>query len=313
MNMRQDCLRQLRANEALKSDQSQVRWVKALERDLFVALSGWFSAGLAKIQRVTWEETSGELLENLQKFEAVHKITSVEDLKHRLKDSNRRVFAFCHPITGANEPLVILYVALTHEISSSVDMLIRDRVTSISQDASPPTTAIFYSISSRGNSIGLSQIDLGNHMIRNAVGALKKEHPQICTFSTLSPMPGFRRWLKTKQKACPVLNELELTPDSELVGKVKQHDAQLREYAVEYLYRAKRRGQALDGVANFHLRNGAAIYRVNSLANTTAAGLADSYGYMVNYKYELEHIEERQNDYHFHQKINLLEPFSTCI
>ena len=64
---------------------------------------------------------------------------------------------------GENEPLVILYVALTREIADSVDHLIRDEH---EPPIERPTTAIFYSISSRGNSIGLSQVDLGNHMIR---------------------------------------------------------------------------------------------------------------------------------------------------
>ena len=101
--------------------------MKSLERDLFNALSFWFSAGLAKIHRVTWQESSGELLENLRNFEAVHKIDSDEDLKHRLNVENRRVFAFCHPVVGLNEPLVVLNVALTDRISDSVDEIIRDR------------------------------------------------------------------------------------------------------------------------------------------------------------------------------------------
>ena len=98
--------------------------------------------------------------------------------------------------------------------------------------------------------------------------------------------------------------------NEDLKSFVKSNDIQLRKYVAEYLYVAKRRGQALDGVANFHLRNGAAIFRVNTLANTSEKGMSESYGYMVNYKYELEEIEKRQEDYHFEQRINLMGEFA---
>lgn len=54
--------------------------------------------------------------------------------------------------------------------------------------------------------------------------------------------------------------------------------------AARYLLREKRRGAALDHVANFHLRNGAAIARLNWRADLSARGLAGSAGIMVNYK-----------------------------
>lgn len=292
------------------SDKEKHAWVKSLERDLFSALSSWFSAGLADIHRVTWQNSSGELLENLRHFEAVHQIVNDDDLKHRLNVENRRVFAFCHPVVGLNEPLVVLYVALTDKISDSVDEIIRDRSEHVENgETEKPKTAIFYSISSHGNNIGLSQIDLGNHMIKNAVGYLKSELPSIDTFSTLSPIPGLRKWLKTKSSDEFVQKISKIVKNEELAEFIKGNDVELRKYVSEYLYESKRRGQALDGVANFHLRNGAAIYRVNTLANTSAKGMAESYGYMVNYKYDLDQIELRQEDYHFEQTINVLEPF----
>ena len=54
--------------------------------------------------------------------------------------------------------------------------------------------------------------------------------------------------------------------------------------AARYLLREKRRGAALDHVANFHLRNGAAVARLNWRADPSARGLAGSVGIMVNYE-----------------------------
>ena len=54
--------------------------------------------------------------------------------------------------------------------------------------------------------------------------------------------------------------------------------------AARYLLRERRRGAALDHVANFHLRNGAAVARLNWLADPSARGLAGSVGIMVNYE-----------------------------
>lgn len=42
------------------------------------------------------------------------------------------------------------------------------------------------------------------------------------------------------------------------------------------------------GVANFHLGNGAAIYRINHLGDTSAKGLQQSAGLMVNYWYSTD-------------------------
>lgn len=64
-----------------------------------------------------------------------------------------------------------------------------------------------------------------------------------------------------------------------------------------YLYVEKHRGYALDNVANFHLRNGATLWRVNWMANTTAKGLGESCGMMVNYRYYLDRTEANSQQY----------------
>ncbi len=65
----------------------------------------------------------------------------------------------------------------------------------------------------------------------------------------------------------------------------------------QYLYTEKRRRVALDPVANFHLKNGATLWRINWLADTSPRGLSNSCGMMVNYRYYLENLERNSSNY----------------
>merc|ERR1711879_440262 len=59
-------------------------------------------------------------------------------------------------------------------------------------------------------------------------------------------------------------------------------------YLVEEKYSRK---QALNRVANFHLRNGAQLEQINWMGNSSPKGLCESAGLMVNYKYCLDELE----------------------
>ena len=86
----------------------------------------------------------------------MHQIRSWLDLKHRLAH-DRRCFALCHAALP-REPLVVLHVALTNEISDSVDTLIKRR-DSASRRAPLDrnvSTAIFYSITSTQSGLKVS-------------------------------------------------------------------------------------------------------------------------------------------------------------
>ena len=39
-------------------------------------------------------------------------------------------------------------------------------------------------------------MDLGNFLIKHVVEELRHEFPNITQYSTLSPIPGFRQWLR---------------------------------------------------------------------------------------------------------------------
>lgn len=71
----------------------------------------------------------------------------------------------------------------------------------------------------------------------------------------------------------------------------------LMRLCARYLYVEKRRGLALDSVANFHLRNGAVMWRLNWRGDMSARGLDNSCGMMVNYKYFLDDLEKNSTAY----------------
>ncbi|KAL4233761.1 hypothetical protein ACF0H5_008439 [Mactra antiquata] len=65
-------------------------------------------------------------------------------------------------------------------------------------------------------------------------------------------------------------------------------EAPLMRLCARYLYLEKRRGYALNSVGNFHLQNGAVLWRINWMGDTSLRGLNNSCGLMVNYRYYLE-------------------------
>jgi malonyl-CoA decarboxylase len=56
-------------------------------------------------------------------------------------------------------------------------------------------------------------------------------------------------------------------------------------------------GRPVDPVARFHLGNGARLERINWLGDTSAKGLAEAHGLMVNYRYEIRDIEKNHEAY----------------
>ncbi|MFZ9895151.1 MAG: malonyl-CoA decarboxylase domain-containing protein, partial [Burkholderiaceae bacterium] len=52
-----------------------------------------------------------------------------------------------------------------------------------------------------------------------------------------------------------------------------------------------------DPVAKFHLNNGAILERVNLAADLSSKGLKQSFGMMVNYRYDLDKVEEHHEKF----------------
>src|SRR5688572_8327732 len=95
--------------------------LRKVERDLKHLLSSWFDVGFLKLKQITWESPAS-LLEKLIEYEAVHEISSWDDLKHRLAE-DRRLFAFFHP-NMPNEPLIFIHVALGNGLATRIQTLL---------------------------------------------------------------------------------------------------------------------------------------------------------------------------------------------
>jgi len=163
--------------------------LQALDADIHALLGSWFDIGFLDLKRITWE-TPATLLEKLIEYEAVHAIKSWDDLKNRLGD-DRRCYAYFHP-RMPDEPLIFVEVALVKGISDNVqEVLDEDAPSGDPEDAD---TAIFYSISNCH--LGLAGINFGNFLIKRVADDLTRDLPKLKTFATLSPIPGFRDWIR---------------------------------------------------------------------------------------------------------------------
>ena len=269
------------------------RELKTLDADFANLFKLWFDPGFLDIERVTWM-SPGSVLEKLTEYEANHSIVSWKDLKNRL-DGDRRCYTLFHP-RMPQEPLTILHVALNRGIAANVQQLL-DVETPIT-DPEEADTAVFYSITSPQK--GLRGISFGEYLIKQAVKELRSELPDLHTFVTLSPVPGFRSWLDSHVVEADFDN-LPFSPvtlDSALDSLVStpeppwrpELEKLLSRKCLEYLTTMEG-GRPLNSVARFHLRNGAYIHRVNLFGDMSKNGLRNAAGMMVNYGYNLRQME----------------------
>ena len=277
--------------------------LQAVEADFLHLLSSWFNPGFLQLQRVDWNSPA-QLLEQIIQHEAVHQIDGWDDLRRRLQP-DRRCFAFFHPQLP-HEPLIFVEVALLPEMPAAIAPLI--------DKASKPMTpdrfkvAAFYSISNCQP--GLKGVSLGNFLIKRVAEELKRELPQLKTFCTLSPIPGFARWLqagaqceglpRARAERLAQSRETLLTHFGGDLGTLATANAlralntdasQALQRLCAYYLGFHSTSQGGDPVARFHLDNGARLERLNALGDLSAKGSKQSFGLMVNYLYDLDKVE----------------------
>ncbi len=270
--------------------------LETVDADFQHLFSSWFNRGFLELKRIDWN-TPAVVLERIIRYEAVHEITSWDDLRRRIDPEDRRCFAFFHPAL-AGEPLIFVEVALAREIPAAIAPLLAAERRAIA--AQRATTAVFYSISNCQE--GLRGVPLGNFLIKQVVDELKRELPDLRTFVTLSPVPGFVGWLRRERAASTAtwlsdddrrtLAEVDESGWQETAVKTRALRPLLTASLAEYLLRARGRGgRPVDPVARFHLNNGARLERLNWLGDVSAKGLAQGAGFMVNYLYDVGQIE----------------------
>ncbi|KAI9012129.1 malonyl-CoA decarboxylase-domain-containing protein [Phycomyces nitens] len=265
--------------------------------------------GFLKLERITWQ-TSAEILEKISRYEAVHAVADLNDMKRRL-GPDRRLYSFFHSNIPM-EPLVFVQVALVPSMASSIQAILQEDLPDVC-DSTNFKCAICYSITTQR---GLGGVDLGNFLIKRVVRELKAEYPQIETFATLSPLPRFRHWLMN-QGIQDVEIEYQLRtklgPDwKERLEEFNRHDDSLKDVLMRlcarYVLVEKRGELAQDPVANFHLRNGACAHQLHWKADTSDKGIDESFGIMINYNYLPEHVEFNNKQYLADGSISVSEP-----
>ncbi|MGM0913347.1 MAG: malonyl-CoA decarboxylase [Pseudomonadota bacterium] len=293
VRMRQDLLGLLREHPELA----------AIDGDFAHLFGSWFNRGFLMLKRMDWN-TPASILEKIIRYEAVHEIRDWDDLRRRLDARDRRCFAFFHPAIG-DEPLIFVEVALCKGLPARIQPILAGEDSGV-EEPEEADTAAFFGISNCQT--GLRGISFGNFLIKQVVQELKQELPQLKHFVTLSPVPGFARWLAERRDdeglppavrdAIAEMQEAGWHQDTQRSEALK---ARLRPLAARYLAEEKNaRDLPLNPVARFHLGNGAELHRINWLGDVSAKGLEQGAGLMVNYLYVLNDIERNHENYTAH-------------
>jgi malonyl-CoA decarboxylase len=269
-----------------------------LDGDLRHLFKAWFNPGFLKLERVTWE-TKAAILEKIIKYERVHLMKDMNDLKRRLGE-DRRFFSYFHPALE-DEPIIFVQVALTKGLGKSIQEIMKPS----SEGEKKYDTATFYSISNCQE--GLSRVTLGHFLIKRVIYEIQEELPNIKNFGTLSPIPGFADWFNylDEKKIKTILgksnSDLSFLKSSDFkMGdlRVLSNKENITKLVAHYLIKEKdSKGFPIGDVTRFHLRNGAMIDDIVINANISEAGFKRSFGVMVNYLYELNNIEKNHEDF----------------
>lgn len=289
VSMREDLIKFLPINPELKN----------LDEDIRHLFKSWFNPGFLRLKKITWDSKAA-VLEKIMKYEKVHKIKDMNDLKRRLQQEDRRFFAYFHPVLK-DEPLIFVEVAFTKGVGHSIQEIIKPKT----DEKSNYDTATFYSINNCQN--GLMRVTLGNFLIKRVVFEIQEENPKIKNFGTLSPLPGFADWFLSlsSEKLKDILKDYEISKldflrsPSLKIGEPKmlEEKAAIKKLVAHYLLNEKINNKPLNPVSRFHLGNGASISNIILNGNITDYGYKESFGIMVNYSYQLDKLEKIHEDF----------------
>ena len=290
--------RLVRMREDLLGMLNDVSRLKRTDVDFEYLFSSWFNRGFLVLRPIDWT-TPAHILEKVISYEAVHEISSWEDLRRRLLPEDRRCYAFFHPAMP-DEPLIFVEVALTNEIATSIQIVLAEGRDGIA--AEEASAAVFYSISNCQK--GLQGVSFGNFLIKQVASDLAHDLPNLKTFVTLSPVPTFTRWLSKISEEAPdgkaheALGAVQSIEDGEGLKRIAGLKDSLTELAAHYFLNEKRPdGLPIDPVARFHLGNGASLLQINWAGDVSTKGLKQSAGLMVNYLYNLQDVEANHETY----------------
>src|SRR6202022_1228885 len=176
-------------------------------------------------------------------------------------------------------------VANEGDNQKQADFLTRDPAKIRNENVLMAIAAVYepYQVRRLNHGIGLRGVSFGNFLIKQVVEELQAEFPQLKQFSTLSPVPGFRRWLMQRlaegsDPDAALLPQLESGCWWNDPAQSEKLHAPLLRLCARYLTR--RPSIRIDPVARFHLGNGAQLERINWFGNNAPRGIQESFGIM---------------------------------
>ncbi|WP_029348907.1 malonyl-CoA decarboxylase [Bosea sp. 117] len=268
----------------------------AVDRDFTHLFTSWFNRGFLVLRRIDWS-TPASVLEKIIRYEAVHAIRDWNDLRARVDSPDRRCYAFFHPAL-VDEPLIFVEVALMKDAPGAIAPILEEGRTPL--DPAKAGVAVFYSISNCQP--GLGGVSFGNFLIKQVLEEISRELPNLKTFVTLSPVPGFRAWIEGERRneasvaltaadreALAALDAPGLEMDADRQAQLAPVLSALAAHF--FLIGRTAKGRPLDPVARFHLGNGARLERINPFGDLSPKGIKQAAGLMVNYRYVPEEIE----------------------
>ena len=280
--------------ESAREDRS----LDVVDRDFQHLFASWFNRGFLVLRRIDWSSPGGDPGKD-------------HSLRGGARDPRLGRFAPTHrsggsallclfPPRAVDEPLIFVEVALTLAAPDAIAPLLAEKRADVAKDQA--RVATFYSISNCQR--GLSSVTFGNFLIKQVVEEIRRELPRIETFVTLSPVPGLRAWIETNEDPAvePLVRQARergrderWASDAESAERMRRV---LEPLAAYYFLKARRPdGRVMDSVARFHLGNGARLERINWMGDLSVKGLFESYGVMVNYRYDLAEIERNHETY----------------
>ncbi len=162
-----------------------------LDENLSYLFDSWFQSGFLILHEITLNSPYSQI-NHIQRHDMVHPMTTLEEMGERL-GHDRRCLALYH-CSMPDEPVIFIEVALTKGIPRSIHEIIGEQAKT-QDEIEQCDTAIFYSINNSQE--GLTGIGLGKILIFQVVDYIKRTVPNIQSFSTLSPIPGFwKNYLK---------------------------------------------------------------------------------------------------------------------
>jgi hypothetical protein len=197
-------------------------------REIDATLREWlrvaFNPDCLQIKRVTYDGSSGLILENIARGESVHAVRTLSELKKRLDFNGRHCYAVFHHALP-NRPLAFIHVAFTPELATSMTS-IHELSTFVN-----PKFAVFYSVNALEPALG--GLDLPKRLILLTAAEVRRQFPTIQTAVTLSPIPNFKKW---------ATNVLAKSPGS--VPWPKTHYETLRQLSSMYPISSGRNGSS---------------------------------------------------------------------